>query len=52
MPPDPEEFEDYVLANAPEFVASLSQADQDLREGRTRTAAEVFAELEGIASEH
>lgn len=45
-PFDLEAFEDYVLANAPEFVASLLEADKDLRKGRTRGAAKVFAELE------
>lgn len=45
MPIDSEAFEDYVLANAPEFVASREEAEQDLREGRTRPAEEVFAEI-------
>ncbi len=45
MPIDSEAFEDYVLANAPEFVASREEAERDLREGRTRPAEEVFAEI-------
>lgn len=50
LPLDPEAFEDYVLANAPEFVASMRQADKELRTGKTRSAEEVFAELEGRSS--
>jgi len=43
---DPDELEDFVLARAPEFTRSMRQADADLRAGRTRSAAEVFAELD------
>ena len=43
---DPDELEDYVLAHAPEFVRATRAADADLRAGRARPAAEVFAELE------
>ncbi|MCC6618184.1 MAG: type II toxin-antitoxin system Phd/YefM family antitoxin [Chloroflexi bacterium] len=43
---DPDELEDYVLAHAPEFVRATRTADADLRSGRARPAAEVFAELE------
>jgi len=46
MPVDAEALEDYVLANAPEYVASMQEADQDAREGRTRSAADVLAEIE------
>jgi len=35
-----------VLANAPEYVADLEQAEVDVRERRTRPAAEVLAEIE------
>lgn len=38
--------EDWVLANAPEYVADLEQAEEDLREQRTRPALEVLAEIE------
>ncbi|MGI8946288.1 MAG: type II toxin-antitoxin system prevent-host-death family antitoxin [Thermoleophilaceae bacterium] len=47
MPIDSEAFEDYILTNAPEFVASREDAEEDLREDRTRPAHEVFAEIEG-----
>jgi prevent-host-death family protein len=43
---DPGELEDFVLANAPEFVQSMREADLALAEGRTQGAAEVFAELD------
>lgn len=46
MPIDAEAFEDYVLANAPEFVASMEEADRDAQGGRTRPAEEVLAEIE------
>lgn len=45
VPIDEEGLEDYVLANAPEFVASRRQADEDFRAGRTQSMGEVFAEL-------
>lgn len=32
------EADDYILAHAPEIVASLREAESDLREGRTVTA--------------
>ena len=38
-------FEDYVLASAPDFVRSTAEAEEDLREGRTRPAEKVFAEI-------
>lgn len=31
---DPDELEDWILANAPEFVRSLRRADEDLAAGR------------------
>jgi antitoxin (DNA-binding transcriptional repressor) of toxin-antitoxin stability system len=39
-------LEDYILANAPEFVASLRQADRDARAGRLRPAEGVLNERE------
>jgi hypothetical protein len=42
---DEDKLGDYVLANAPAFVASLGQADEDARRGRLRPVAEVFDEL-------
>ena len=44
---DPDELEDFILARAPDFVRAREDADSDLREGRTRFAAEVLAELDG-----
>ncbi len=46
MPIDADAFEDYVLANAPEFLASMQEAGEDARRGRTRPAEEVLAEIE------
>jgi len=43
---DPGELEDFVLANAPEFVRSMRGADLALLEGRTRSADVVFEEIE------
>ncbi len=43
---DPSDLEDLVLSKAPSFLADMVAADEDLREGRTRNAADVFAELE------
>lgn len=34
LPIDSEEAEDYILSHAPEFVASLREAERDLRAGR------------------
>jgi len=44
---DPDDLEDYVLARAPEFARSMRDANADLKAGRARPAAEVFAEIEG-----
>jgi prevent-host-death family protein len=46
LPVDAAAFEDYVLAHAPEYVASMQEADEDGREGRARSAADVIAEIE------
>ena len=45
-PFDEEDLEDYVLANAPEYVARREQADRDIAEGRTFSLEEVLARLE------
>lgn len=37
VPVDPDAFEDWIMANTPEFIASLRQADADLKHGRTIT---------------
>lgn len=39
-------LEDFVLANAPEFVRALRQADEDERRGRTKDAFEVLDQIE------
>lgn len=46
VPLDEEGFEDWVLANAPEFTRGMADADADLAAGRTRPAFEVLDELE------
>lgn len=43
---DPDELEDFILAHAPEFVRATRAADADLRTGRARPAANVFAEID------
>jgi len=43
---DADDLEDFVLANAPEYARSRRDADADLRTGRSRPAAELFAELD------
>jgi prevent-host-death family protein len=46
LPIDAAALEDYVLANAPEYVASMLEADEDGAAGRARSAADVIAEIE------
>lgn len=43
MPIDADRFEDYVLANAPGFVASLDEADEDLRAARTVSLSQALS---------
>lgn len=45
-PIDMDALEDFILANAPEYVASMAEADEDAREGRTRPLADIVAELD------
>jgi prevent-host-death family protein len=40
------DLEDFILANAPEFVGAAREADDDLGAGRARPAEEVLAELD------
>lgn len=42
---DPDELEDFVLANAPEYARSMRDADADLVRGRTRTLSDVIDEM-------
>lgn len=47
LPLDPEQLEDYVLANAPEYVASMRTADQAIENGeRGVPLADAIAEFE------
>ena len=39
------DIEDLVLARAPQYLEDIAAADEDLREGRTRGADDVFADL-------
>ena len=47
IPIDAGELEDFVLANAPRYLADMNAAEADRRAGRTRNAADVFADLDG-----
>lgn len=46
VPLTTEQLEDWVLANLPEFIESMNEADEDLTAGRTRSLADVFADDE------
>jgi prevent-host-death family protein len=46
LPVDSEQFEEFVLANAPEFVAGRAAADTELRAGETISLAEFKRQLE------
>lgn len=46
VPIDQDELEDFVLANAPAFVAGRHQADADLAAGQTRSLHKVLADLD------
>jgi prevent-host-death family protein len=50
LPVDSEEFEDFVLAHAPQFVEGMATADAELAAGATTSLADVRGELE--AEEH
>lgn len=43
---DPDELEDFVLANAPEYARAIRDADADLARGRTRPLSDVIDELD------
>jgi prevent-host-death family protein len=45
VPIDAGDLEDLVLAKAPRYLEDIAAADEDLREGRTRSANDVFADL-------
>jgi PHD/YefM family antitoxin component YafN of YafNO toxin-antitoxin module len=46
LPVDSEQFEDFVLANAPEFVKGMAAADRELARGETTALAEARRLLE------
>lgn len=47
MPIDEEQLYDYVLANAPEYVADMRRTDEEIARGELgRLLAEVLAELD------
>ena len=46
VPVDEAELEDLVLAKAPEYLEDLVAADEDLAAGRTRSATDLFDELD------
>jgi len=43
VPIDSEALEDWILANAPEFVEGMRKADEELRRGETISMDEYFA---------
>lgn len=46
VPIDSDELEDLALQLVPSFARSMIEADNDLRKGRTRSAADFFKELD------
>jgi prevent-host-death family protein len=46
VPINPEELEDFVLANHPDFLGAMAEAEEDAAEGRTRPLTDVLAELD------
>jgi len=46
MPVDDSALEDHVLANAPEYVASRQDAEDDAESGRTRSLDDVLDEFD------
>ena len=46
VPFDAADLEDFILAKAPQYLADMAAADEDLREGRTESADDVFEELD------
>jgi prevent-host-death family protein len=46
-PIDEESLEDFVLAQAPEFVRSRRQAERDLAQGETSSLSDFLEDLEG-----
>jgi prevent-host-death family protein len=44
VPLTTEQLEDWVLANLPEFVESMAEAEEDIAAGRTRSLEDVFGD--------
>lgn len=51
LPVDSEQFEDFVLANAPEFVKGMADADRELARGETTSLAEARRLLDADADD-
>jgi len=49
LPVDSAQFEDFVLANAPEFVEGMAAADAELAAGETTSLADARRQLEADA---
>ncbi len=43
---DQEQLEDFILANAPEFVRDLAVADEEAKSGTLRSLGDVLADLD------
>jgi hypothetical protein len=46
FPTDPDEFEDFVLEHAPDFIRARQDAARDLAAGRVRRVSDVSRDLE------
>ena len=46
VPIDSDALEDWILANAPEFVEGMRQAEEEFRRGETISMDELFARIE------
>jgi prevent-host-death family protein len=46
VPIDAQDLEDYLLSKVPSFAEDMVAADEALAAGQTRSAADVFAELD------
>jgi prevent-host-death family protein len=46
VPIDAQDLEDYLLSKVPGFAEDMAAADRALADGQTRSAADVFADLD------
>jgi prevent-host-death family protein len=51
VPIDAQDLEDYLLSKVPSFADDMAAAERAHAEGQTRSAAEVFAELDAEDAE-